>query len=179
MWNGEPSVNRARSIVPAPMSATATPSSRSVSEATASAEASEAATSSSILTPAAIDALRQVLDRGRRGGDDVDVDLEADRAHPERVLDALLAVDDEVARQDVEDLAVRRDLDRPGHLGRPVDVLAGDLAVVAAHRDRAGRVLALDVLAADRHEGPVDLPAGQPLGLLDGLARSSGRSGRC
>ena len=53
VWKGEPSWNRARSIVPAPMSATATPSSFSVSLRTASAEASELTTSSSILTPAA------------------------------------------------------------------------------------------------------------------------------
>src|SRR3954451_11991599 len=53
VWNGEPSWNRARSMVPAPMSATATPSSFSVSERTASAEARESTTSSSILTPAA------------------------------------------------------------------------------------------------------------------------------
>ena len=53
VWKGEPSWNRARSMVPAPKSATATPSSFSVSLRTASAEASELTTSSSILTPAA------------------------------------------------------------------------------------------------------------------------------
>src|SRR5262245_367709 len=53
VWNGEPSWNNARSIVPAPTSATATPSSFSVSLSTASAEASPSTTSSSILTPAA------------------------------------------------------------------------------------------------------------------------------
>ena len=52
VWNGEPSSNSARSMVPAPMSATATPSSFSVSDRTASADASEFTTSSSILTPA-------------------------------------------------------------------------------------------------------------------------------
>ena len=41
------------------------------------------------------DALGEVLDRGRRAGDDVGLDLEPDRAHLERVLDPLLAVDDE------------------------------------------------------------------------------------
>src|SRR4051794_13933113 len=51
--NGEPSTNIARSIVPAPMSATATPSSFSVSDSTLSDDASADATSSSIFTPAA------------------------------------------------------------------------------------------------------------------------------
>src|SRR4029079_2817768 len=50
---GEPAANIARAIVPAPMSATATPSSFSVSDRTASAEPSPDATSSSIFTPAA------------------------------------------------------------------------------------------------------------------------------
>ena len=50
---------------------------------------------------------------------------------PERVLDALLAVDREPAPLDVEHVAVRRDRDRTRDLDRAVDVLAGDLAVVA------------------------------------------------
>ncbi len=54
VWNGEPSTKSVRSIVPAPMSATATPRSRSVGDRTASAEARPAATSSSILTSAAV-----------------------------------------------------------------------------------------------------------------------------
>ena len=95
--------------------------------------------------------------------------LEPQRAHPEWVLDALLAVDREAAPLDVEDLAVRRDGDRPGDLDGAVDVLAGDLAVVRGDRDLTRRVEALDVLAADADEGAVDLPAGQALGALDGV----------
>src|SRR3954447_13267007 len=52
VWNGEPSENSVRSMVTAPMSATATPSSFSVSVSTASDEASPSTTSSSIFTPA-------------------------------------------------------------------------------------------------------------------------------
>jgi hypothetical protein len=109
----------------------------------------------------------------------VDLDLEPQRAHPERVLDALLAVDLEAAPLDVEDLLVRRDRDRPGDLDRPVHVLAGDLLAGPADRDLARRVEALDVLATDGDERPVDLPARQALGALDRLRRSSGPSGRC
>ena len=121
------------------------------------------------LDPGRGDALGQVLDRGRRRGDDVRLDLEPQRAHPERVLDALLAVDREAAPLDVQDVAVGRDRDRPGDLDGAVDVLAGDLAVMGGDRDLAARVEALDVLAADADEGPVDLPARQPLGALDGV----------
>ena len=169
VWNGEPSRNSARSIVPAPMSATATPSSFSVSLRTASAEASELTTSSSILTPAAATHLDRFWTAVAERRDDVGLDLEPQRAHPERVLDALLAVDREAAPLDVEHLAVRRDRDRAGDLDRAADVLAADLAMVAGDRDLARRVEALDVLAADADEGAVDLPARQPLGLLDGV----------
>ena len=81
------------------------------------------------------------------------LDLEPQRAHAERVLDALLAVDREAAALDVEDVAVGRDRHRAGDLDRPVDVLAGDLAMVGGDRDLAARVEALDVLAADADEG--------------------------
>jgi hypothetical protein len=111
-------------------------------------------------------AFGQVLDGGRGRRDDVRLDLEPDRAHPERVLHALLAVDDEPARQDVEHLAVARDRHGARDLGGAIDVLAGDLAVVAADGDRAARVLGLDVLAADADERPVDLPAAEALGVL-------------
>ena len=88
---------------------------------------------------------------------------------PERVLDALLAVDGEPAPLDVEHVAVRRDRHGAGDLDRAVDVLAGDLAVVRGDGDLAGGVQALDVLPADADEGAVDLPAREPLGALDGV----------
>ena len=103
------------------------------------------------------------------------LDLEPQRAHPERILDALLAVDREAAPLDVEDVAVGRDRDRPGDLDRAVDVLAGDLAMVGGDGHLSARVEALDVLAADAHEGTVDLPAGQPLGALDGVGDRADR----
>jgi hypothetical protein len=131
------------------MSATATPSSFSVSDRTASADARPDATSSSILTPAALTHL--------------------EGAHPERVLDALLAVDLEAPPLDMEHDLARRDRDGPGDLDGTVDVLAADFLLLAADRDLAGRVEAFDVLATDRDERPVDLPAGQPLGALDRL----------
>ena len=95
------------------------------------------------------------------------LDLEPQGAHPERVLDALLAVDREPAPLDVEHLAVRRDRHGPRDVDRAVDVLARDLAMVAGDGHLARGVQAFDVLAADPDEGAVDLPARQPLGLLD------------
>ena len=114
-------------------------------------------------------ALGQVLDRGRGRGDDVGLDLEPQGAHPERVLDALLAVDREAAPLDVEHLAVGRDRHGAGDLDGAVDVLAADLTMVAGDGDLARRVEALDVLPTDADERAIDLPAGQALGLLDGV----------
>ena len=127
------------------------------------------------LDPGQLHALGQVLDRGRRRGDDVRLDLEPQRAHPERVLDALLAVDGEPAPLDVEHVAVVGDRHGARDLDRAADVLAGDLAVVRGDRDLAGRVEALDVVAADADEGAVDLPARQALGTLDGVRDRSDR----
>ena len=167
MWNGEPSWNSARSMVPG----------ADVGDRHAELllglgqdrlRRGERVDHELVdLDPGRGDALGQVLDRGRGRRDDVGLDLEPQGAHPERVLDALLAVDREAASLDVEDVPVGRDGDRPGDLDRAVDVLARDLAVVRRDRDLAARVEALDVLAADADEGAVDLPAGQALGALD------------
>ena len=93
VWNGEPSANSARSIVPAPMSATATPSSFSVSDRTASADAREFTTSSSYLTPAAATHLVRFCTAVAEA-DTMCVSTSSRSAlMPERVLDALLAVD--------------------------------------------------------------------------------------
>ena len=165
----------ARSIVPAPKSATATPSSFSVSVSTASAEASEAQTSSSMRMSARCTHLDRFWTPVARGMHDVGLDLEPHRAHAQRVLDALLAIDHEAARQDVQHLAVGRDGHRTGDLRRALDVLAGHLTPRAADGDRAARVLALDMVAANGHDGRLDAVARQPLGRL---ARGANRVDR-
>ena len=78
VWNGEPSENSARSIVPAPMSATATPSSFSGLGQDGLGRGERARHELVDLHAGGDDALRQVLDRRRRGGDDVGLDLEPD-----------------------------------------------------------------------------------------------------
>src|SRR5262249_24814344 len=99
------------------------------------------------LQVAAVAALDDVLRRGQRGGDDVDLGLEADAGHAERLADAVLLVDDVLLRQDVDDLAVHRDRDRLGALDDAREIAVADLLVL--HRDGAVRVQALDVAAGD------------------------------
>ena len=105
------------------------------------------------------DATLEVLERGHGGGDDVDVDLELDAAHADRVLDAVLVVDDELLGDDVDDVAVRGDGDGLGLVDDAPHVLAGDLAVLAGDGDDAAAVEALDVGPGDAEEGRVDLHA--------------------
>ena len=116
----------------------------------------------------AVGALDDVLRAGHRAGDDVDLGLEAHAGHAQRLLDAVLVVDDELLRQDVDDLAVQRDGDRLGRVDDPGDVGLADLLVL--HRDDALAVEALDVAAGDAGVDGGDLAAGHQLGLFDRAA---------
>jgi hypothetical protein len=95
------------------MSTSATPSSFSSSSRTAWAEARGLEDDVGDLQAAAVGALDDVLGAGDRGRDDVDLGLEADPGHAERIADAVLVVDHVLLWQDVEHLAVHRDRDPP------------------------------------------------------------------
>src|SRR5580704_11436764 len=102
------------SVVPPPMSTTATPISFSSSQSTASAlERLEDDVGDH--EPAALGAADDVLDARGGGRDEVHLGAEADAAHPDGVADAVLRVDDVLAGEHVEDLAVgvHRDGARP------------------------------------------------------------------
>ena len=87
-----------------------------------------------------------------------------------------LLVDDEVLRQHVQDLAARRERDRPRRVNRAPHVVARHLAVLAGDRHDAAAVEALDVRAADAEVHRADLDAGHQLGFLDRpLDRLDGR----
>src|SRR5678816_4759841 len=96
------------------------------------------------------------------------LDLEADRAHADRVADAGLAVDHVAARDDVKDLPGVGDRDRPGILDGPDGVLALDVVLAAGDRDHAARVLRTDVAPADPNERRPHLEAAQALGRVHG-----------
>ena len=117
----------------------------------------------------AVHARDDVLRRALAAGDDVDVDLEPGAGHADRRADAVLLVDDEVLRQHVQNLAAGRQRHRLGGVDRAAHVLAGDLAVLAGHRDHAAAVEPLDVRAGQRQVHRVDLDAGHQLGFFDRL----------
>src|ERR687895_605963 len=100
----------ARSAVPPPMSTSATPSSFSSAVRTASAAASCSITVSATATPARL-------------------------THA-----TMFCVDDEVLRQDVQDLASGRQGHRLRRVDRTPHIVPGDLAVLPGHRDDAATV---------------------------------------
>ena len=130
VWNGEPSWNRARSIVPAPMSATATPSSFSVSFRTASAEASELTTSSSILTPAAATHLVRFWTAVAEAVTMWVSTSSRSALIPSGSLTPSWPSTVKPRRSTWSTSRLDGIEHRAGDLDRPVDVLAGDLAVV-------------------------------------------------
>src|SRR4029453_19005192 len=106
--------------------------------------------------------------RGHGTGDDVHLGFEAHARHADRILHAILVVDDEALRDDVDDLAVHGDGHRLGRFDDALDVGGGDLFVTARHGDHAARVDGADVIAGDAREHALHRHAGHALRLLDG-----------
>ena len=109
VWLMAPFVKMAMSVVPPPMSTRQTPSSFSSSDRVASERASGCSTMSATLRPVRCAHLTMFCAEETAPGHDERLGLQADAAHAHRLLDAVLVVDDELLRQDVDDLAVERD----------------------------------------------------------------------
>src|SRR5215469_4801393 len=116
--------------------------------------------------PAALDALLDVLGGRVRPRDDVHLGLEAHPRHADRVTDPFLAVDDELLRQHVQDLLIRRNRHRLGSIDHVLDIPVAHLLVAHTH-DSVG-VEATHVAAGNAGEHRVDLAAGHELCLLHG-----------
>ena len=95
--------------------------------------------------------------------------LEPHPRHPERLAHAVLVIDEEGLRQDVDDLAVLGQVDRLRGLEGALDVGRTDLAVPAGHRHHAAAVDAADMAAGDARVDRRDLDARHLLGLGNGL----------
>ena len=104
-----------------------------------------------------------------RTGHDVDVGLQPAGGHAQRIVNAVLAVDDEFARNDVKQLELRGDVDRLRRLDDPVDVFARDLAMLPRDGDHATRIDRADVIAGDADVDRFDLQPGHDLSLIDGF----------
>ena len=103
-----------------------------------------------------------------RTGGDVQVDFEAGADHAHGIEDAGLIVDDELARQQVQDLAIGRALHGAGTLDGGLHVFAGNFAHAAAQIETAVGVDAEDVRTAHADHALVDVGASHALGVLVG-----------
>ena len=121
------------------------------------------------LEPRAVDAADDISHGGRGARHQVHLDLEPHPRHPQRLLDAVLVVHDIGLRQRVDDLAILRQVDRPGGVQRPLDVGGADLAMLARHGDHAPAVGAANVPAGHAGDHARDLDAGHLLGVAHGL----------
>ena len=117
------------------------------------------------LETAAAHTLRQILDRGNSTGHDVDLDLEPNAAHAERIVNILLSIDDEFLRQDMEDLLVVGNCDRLRRFDNAVDV--GLRYFLFFDRHHSARIQAADMAAGDARVHLAYPAIGHQLGFLD------------
>ena len=97
-------------------------------------------------------------------GHQVHLGLQAHSRHPHGLLDTLLAVDDILLGQDVQDFLVRGDCHGLGRVYNPLQVVAVDLLVLDG--DDAVGIQAADMAAGNSHVDRVYLAARHQLGLL-------------
>ena len=123
-----------------------------------------------------VDAGNDVLRRGGGARDHMHVDLEPGPCHAERGADAILLINDEILRKDMEDLPAGGQGHRFRRLDRPSDVVAGNLTILAGNRNHTAAIEPLHVGTGKREVHRVDLNSGHQLRLLDGvLDRLDGR----
>ncbi len=109
-----------------------------------------------------------IIEGGDRPGDDVDLALQAHAVDAHRVLDAVLAVDQKVLDQGVDDLPVGGDGHGAGRLDDPVHVRRSHFPVLDGDDPLA--VDHLGLAAAHPGINGADLAAGHGLRLFHGLA---------
>ena len=162
------------SVVPPPMSISATPSSRSSGKQGRVGRRERLEDHLGRRHAGALAALGEILAVALRGGDDMNARLEADSRHAVRLAHTFLLIDGELLRQDMQHLAIERDRDRARRVDHAIDIARADFA--AAHRDDAVTVEALDMRAGDADDNRADAHAGSFLGFLDrGLDRVNRR----
>ena len=114
---------------------------------------------------AAAHALDDVLRGADRAGHHVYLGFQTHARHADGIADPLLIVDDELLRQDVQDLLIRRDGHGAGGIDDAVHVQLGHFVV--ANGDNAVGIEAADMATGDAGINRTDLAAGHQFGLFD------------
>ena len=113
----------------------------------------------------ALDRADGILDATGEAVDDVHVHGKARAGHPDGVHDAALVVDHEMLADGVENLVLRRNVDRLGIAHHVLRVLVGDEPVGRDDGMHAAIADAVDVIAGDAEINRADLDTGHRLGF--------------
>src|SRR5437867_2447681 len=99
----------------------------------------------------------------------MDVGFKTRAKHPDRIADALLIIDDEFLRKDVNDLAVGRKRNGPRRLDDATHVFTVDLARACGNRGHATAVEASDVWSGETDVHHLDFAARHRFGFTNAL----------
>ena len=102
--------------------------------------------------------------------DDVHVHLDARAEHPDGINDAVLSIDEKVLADGVNDVVLRREIDRLGVANDILDIVLGDLAIGRHDRVNAAIGQPAHMAASHTEIHAANLHVGHQLGLDDGVA---------
>ena len=125
------------------------------------------------LEPGAVAALDGVLHGGYCGRDDMGLDLHPHSAHPDRIADLALTLDDVLEGDGMDDLPIGGNVDGFGLLDDAGNVDVLDLA--GAHADLAQAGKSANVTAGNSHEHRLHVGGRHLLCLMDGRGDGVGR----
>ena len=100
----------------------------------------------------------------------MDVRFEALADHADGVADAVLAIENEFLREDVEDFAIFGETDIAGGFHGAADVVFLDVAGALAESDAAAGIYAADVAACYAYYGGFERHAYEAFGFFYGVA---------
>ncbi|EKE17996.1 MAG: hypothetical protein ACD_10C00176G0002 [uncultured bacterium] len=122
---------------------------------------------------AAPDAFDNILRRRNSAGDNVRLHLQAHAAHADRLADAILSIDDELLRQDMQDFLIGRNRHCFRRLDDAVNVAGGHFFILDRHH--AVGVETLDVTAGNARIYVLHLAVGHQFNLLNDSANGMHR----
>ena len=112
----------------------------------------------------------RVLQTVENAVDDVHVHLDARAEHSDGIDDAILSIDEKMLADGVNDVILRREIDRLRVANDILDVVLGDLAIRGHHRVNAAIGQAADMAAGHAEIHAANLHIGHQLGFDDGVA---------
>src|SRR5581483_741256 len=117
----------------------------------------------------------EILRRGNRRGDHVDIGFEPLPDHSDGIANAVMRVNNELVRQYVEHLAILRKRDVPRSIDCVANVLALNVARAVAERDASPAVHSPNVRSGDADQCRLDRHSANAFRLLGGAANRTDR----